>query len=160
MPLAGWLYGVGEAGPARRLPALTIWLVLVVTPALLVAHYANPAEPTAAPVGLGADLGAGNQVLRLPAGTHIPLRIDMDSPILAISPNAGLDMTLTQPVEVALSKGSPDGRYRIGEGNWHSIHDGVLRLRIDRIKPQLGDNLPEVRLHSSFAGPGFKGTRP
>ena len=154
MPLAGWLNArVGDAGLARRLLALAVWLVLVVTPPFLVARYSVTTPPS-------ADAAAGEQVLRLEAGTRVPLRVDLDSSILSVSPRTGLEMTLSQPVEVVLRDGKPDGRYRIGDGHWHEIHDGILSLAIDKITPQLDAGQPEVRAHARFDGTEFKGNTP
>ncbi|MCA1978166.1 MAG: hypothetical protein LDL19_02920 [Thiobacillus sp.] len=161
LPLAGWLNArVDDAGVIRRLAALAIWLAAVIAPPLLTVRYSTTPIPEAAPVALGSPIGTGVQVLRLEAGTRVPLRVDMESPILRVSPRAGLDITLTQPVEVALIDGQPDGRYRIGDGDWHAIHDGVLRLMIDRITPRLNGTAPEVRTHASLDFAQSKGTSP
>lgn len=159
LPLAGWLNAhLGEAGLPRRVVALVFWLAVVATPPLLSARYAYTEAPTGAPASRA--VGVGEEVLRLEAGAHVPLRVDLDSPILNIPPRAGLEMTLNQPVEVALRDGKPDGRYRIGGGAWREIHDGVLRLSIDRIAPRLDGDGPEVRVHADFAGAEFKGDTP
>lgn len=161
LPLAGWLNArLGEAGPARRLPALAAWLVLVVAPPLLVVRYAEIEAPSAAAVPAAAILGRGEEVLRLEAGTPVPLRVDMDSALIAIPPQAGLDFTLLQPMDIALRDGKPDGRYRIGEGAWHSVRDGVLRLSIDRVSPGMASGLPEVRLHGRLERTDIQGTQP
>jgi hypothetical protein len=44
--------------------------------------------------------------------------------------------------------GAPDGRYRIGNGEWREIHDGILQLRIDRLNPRLEAGQPVVRSHA------------
>jgi hypothetical protein len=158
MPLAGWLNAkFGEGGAARGFLALGLWLTVVVTPPLLLTRFSTTSVPMASPTALGTAIAAGEQVLRLPAGSRIPLRVDLDSPLMQVSPQASLDMTLLQPVEVALLDGKPDGRYRLGDGQWHAIHDGVLKLMIDRITPRLDGDAPEVRMHASFDGDEFKG---
>lgn len=160
MPLAGWLDARhGELRLPGRLMALLFWLVMVITPPLLIVHFAETSPPSASPVSAHAA-GTGEQVLRLEAGEAIPLKVDLDSPILSIPPSAGLDMTLSLPVEVALRDGKPDGRYRIGAGKWREIHDGVLRLQIDRIAPALAGQAPEVRLHAVFEDSDLKGNSP
>ena len=149
LPLAGWLNArLGDAGLSRRVAALVVWLTAVTIPPLLSVRY----SPTPAPLP--------GQVLRLEAGARVPLRVDLDSPILSVPPLAGLEMTLTSPVEIALRDGQPDGRYRIGAGVWHEIHDGVLRLGIDRFTPHLDGAAPEVRAHARFDGAEFKGAAP
>jgi hypothetical protein len=161
LPLAGWLNArVDDAGLIRRLAILAIWLAAVVAPPLLIARYSTTPIPTAPLIALGSPIGTGEQVLRLEAGTRVPLRVDMESPILRVSPQAGLDITLTQPVEVVLIDGHPDGRYRIGDGDWHAIHDGVLRLMVDRMTPRLNGTAPEVRAHASFDNAQPKGDTP
>lgn len=159
MPLAGWLNArLGEAGLARRAAALAFWLAVVTIPPLLATQYGHTEAPTHAPTE--RVRGTGDEVLRLEAGRRVPLRVDLESPILGVAPDAGLDMTLSQPVEIALHDGKPDGRYRIGHGDWHEIRDGILRLSIDRIAPRLHGGMPEVRAHAVFDGAEFRGNAP
>ncbi|NTV09329.1 MAG: MFS transporter permease [Zoogloea sp.] len=162
MPLAGWLAArIDHHRLPQRLGALTLWLLLVALPPLLatqLSHAAAPAGPTLAPGDKG--IGLGEQVLRLEAGTRVPLRADLESPILASSPQAGLDLVLSLPVEIALRDGQPDGRYRIADGTWHGIRDGVLRLTIDRLTPRLEDGQPVIRAHARFGGAEFEGDKP
>lgn len=161
LPLAGWLnVRVDDAGSMRRLLALIVWLAVVVTPPLLVSRYSVVPAPTAAPIALGSIVGAGEQVLRLEAGTRVPLRVDMKSPLLSIPSEAELPMTLNRPLEVALRDGKPDGRYRIADGPWHAIHDGVLQLRIDRLSPRVEGDQPVVRAHAEFGGAALEGDTP
>lgn len=149
MPLAGWLgQRTDDCGRAQRFVALLAWLVLVVAPPLLLIRFL----PTPAPA-------AGSEFVHLAAGTRVPLRIDLESPLLTASPLAGIDLVVTQPIDVALTDGKPDGRYRVGDGTWHAIRDGVLHLMIDRITPQLAGEGPEVRMHATFGGSEFEGDR-
>lgn len=107
--------------------------------------------PVASPVPLSAlSVGGGEQVVALPAGTVVPLRVDLDSPLLSAPPSTGLPLTLTQSIEVALRDGQPDGRYRVGGGPWRQVRDGLLSLRIDRIASQLENGKAEVRAHAMF----------
>lgn len=146
MPLAGWLNARwGDAEGGRRLAVLALWLTAVVTPALVASHAIRTSPPGAVRITDPAALGPGEQVLRLEAGSRVPLRLTMDSPILALPEDAALDMTLRLPVEVALRDGKPDGRYRVGDGPWHSIRDGNLRVGVYRLAPGIGAGQPEVR---------------
>lgn len=159
LPLAGWLDArLAGAGWPGRVAALSAWLAAVAAPPLLAVRYPPVAVPKAAPTATVSR--AGEEVLRLPAGQRIPLRVDLDSPILAVAPEARLELTLTQPVEVALVDGEPDGRYRIGGGDWHEVHDGILSLGIDRIAPRLAGDAPELRAHARLGGPEFQGDTP
>ncbi len=160
MPLAGWLNArVGDTRLPGRVAALVFWLIVVATPPLLIARFTHTSAPTANPVAAEL-LGAGEQVLRLEAGDRVPLRVDLDGPILSVPTDAAIEMTLNQPMEIALRDGKPDGRYRIGGGDWHAISDGILRLHIDRMTPTLNGKAPEVRMHAVFDGAEFKGDTP
>lgn len=157
MPLAGWLdMRFAGDGLMRRALALTIWLTLVLAPPLLFARIDHLREPRAVPLQAGDQaLERGEQVLRLPPGSTVSLHVDLDSDLLAVRADDALTLTVLQPVEVALSDGRPDGRYRLGVAKWHAIRDGLLRLKIDRVTPELADSWPAVRLHAEldFAQP-------
>jgi hypothetical protein len=147
MPLAGWLDArVGESGLGRRVAALAVWLVLVVTPALLVVRLHTTSAPEAVTGTVATpDIAAGAKVLHLPAGSRVPLRVDLESDILAIAPDAEMEMTLRLPVDVALRDGRPDGRFRLADGHWHEVREGALSIRIDRLSPGLEHGQPVVR---------------
>lgn len=152
MPLAGWMnVRCDNASSPKRLLALAAWIMLVIGPPLAWARP-GPVEAPGNPVlNLGArGLDHGAKVLRLEPGTAVMLRIDMDSPLLAVPPQSGLATRLVRPLEIALKDGLPDGRYQVGGNGWHSIRDGALTLRIDRIAPRLEDGLPVVRAHAAL----------
>ena len=158
LPLAGWLNAhVDAVSTMRRLLALAIWLVVVTLPPLLISRNAHTPIPAVAPISPDSAVSSGEQVLRLEAGARVPLRVDMDSPLLHVASSAELSMTLAVPVEVALQDGKPDGRYRLDNGQWRTIHDGALQIRIDRLTPQLENNQPVVRAQASFNSAEFKG---
>lgn len=141
LPLAGWLAAQSDDRlPLQRLLYVAVWLALVITPALLVPRWA---ATTVAPPDTATTL-------RLPAGSVVPLRIDLDSPLLRIAPEAGIDLRVTRDLEISLVDGQPDGRYRFGTADWHAIGEGLLTLRIDRVRPQLNAGVPEVRMHGQF----------
>jgi hypothetical protein len=147
LPLAGWLAAKSDAGGRmRRIASVGLWLAAVIAPAFAAARYL----PSAAPPPPGAA------TLKLPAGSTVPLHVDMDSPLLAIAPTDALTMRITRDTEVALTNGQPDGRYRFDGGEWHTVKDGILTLRIDRIQPQVANGAPEVRMHGDFVFHGEK----
>lgn len=142
LPVAGWLAARNDdSSSTRRLGYLVLWLVAVIVPALAAARI----FPSAAPPP------PGTATLKLPAGSTVPLYIDMDSPLLAIAPTDALPMRVLRDTEIALTDGQPDGRYRFDGGDWHAVKDGVLTLRIDKIRPQTTNGMPEVRMHGDFA---------
>jgi hypothetical protein len=150
MPAAALLaHRIEGNGLVKRLMAVILWLALVAGPPLVFVRMASVAPPD-----------AGERVLHLPAGTRVPLRIDLDGPLLAIAPNADAALTLKAPVDVVVADGQPDGRYRVAGGAWHKVHDGVLELSIDRIAPRLAGEAPEVAVHSVVGGRAFEGAAP
>jgi hypothetical protein len=145
LPFAGWLSArTDDSHAGRRILAVALWLAVVITPALAATRLVPTASvptPTTA-------------TLNLPAGTILPLHIDMNSTLVTISPESSVPVRVTRNTEIALTDGQPDGRYRFDQGSWHAIKDGVLYLRIDRIRPKLDAGKPEIRMHGDFA---FKG---
>jgi hypothetical protein len=130
-----------------RALAVVLWLAVVTVPALAATRFL-PAARTPTPA---------TETLRLPAGAVVPMHIDMDSALVTISPEASVPVRVTRATEIALTDGQPDGRYRFDDGSWHAIKDGVLYLRIDRVRPKLDAGKPEIRMHGDFV---FKGEQP
>jgi hypothetical protein len=150
MPVVAWLaQRVDDASMAKRLAGTILWLALVAGPPLAFARLAGTAPPL-----------AGEPVLHLAADTRVPLRIEVEGSLLAVAPGNGAELVLKRPVDVALTDGQPDGRYRIGEGAWHKVRDGVLELSIDRVRPQLAAGKPEVLIHGALGGREFEETVP
>ncbi|MCK9388254.1 MAG: hypothetical protein M0Q22_07650 [Sulfuritalea sp.] len=145
LPFAGWLTArINDNGVGRRALAVALWLAVVIAPALVAARWL---PVVAAP-------SAATATLRLPAGSVVPLHVDMDSTLIAIAPEASLPLRVARDTEVALRDGQPDGRYRFDNGPWHAMQDGALFLRIDRIRPQLSAGKPEIRLRGEFTYKG------
>ncbi len=151
MPLAGWLDARCINAPwPRRALALVTWIALVAGLPLGLARQFLVVPPTAAPTLLAnADMAArGERVVRLAAGTPVAFRLDLDGPVLQLLPNNGLTMSLSEPIDIVLRDGAPDGRYRAGDGEWHSIRDGSMDLRIDRLQARIEQGEPIVRAHA------------
>ncbi|MBI5786764.1 MAG: hypothetical protein HZA64_15035 [Rhodocyclales bacterium] len=147
LPFAGWLAARSDNGGIRlRIAYVTLWLVAVIAAGLIAARMVPSAAPPT----------PATATLKLPAGSAVPLYVDMESPLLAIAPTDALSMRVTRDTEVALTDGQPDGRYRFDGGDWHSVKDGILTLRIDRIRPQVTHGNPTVRMHGDFV---FHGER-
>lgn len=155
MPLAGWVrQRVGESAPwSCRVLGLLAWIALVALPPVVLAQrlpqVATPTGPVVAATQV--QTGAGEQVLRLPAGTPVALTLDLEGPVMSAPGPSRIALKLDRSMEVVLRDGEPDGRYRVGEGGrWHGIHDGVLALRIDRLMPAVVDGQPVVKVHAEF----------
>jgi hypothetical protein len=153
VPMTGWLdVKLARKGPSQCVLALLVWLLMVAGPPLLIGrlNFTDAPDATATEPGT-SSVKTRETVLRLVAGTQVPLRINLEGPLLEIDPTAGLAMTARRQIEIALKDGQPDGRYRVDNSNWQSIRDGILELRIDRMTPQLENGQPVVRAHAVFA---------
>ena len=141
MPFAGWMADreMGTQIPGR-LFALLAWILVVVTPPLWFSHL-----PAA-----NAIPSTNVQIFRLPAGTVVPFKLDIDSTLIHVAPDASLPIILSQPLDVAIRDGIPDGRYRFNHDAWAKVKDGMLSLRVDRLTPKLEDGKPVIRAHAVF----------
>lgn len=145
LPFAGWLSAhIGEGRAGQRMLIVILWLAATVAPALAFMRLIPTPTPNA-------------ETLSLPAGTVVPLRIEMDSALIEIAATATLPVRVKRATEISLANGQPDGRYRFDDGRWHAIRDGILALRIHRIQPQVADGEPEIRLQGNFV---FHGEQP
>jgi hypothetical protein len=145
LPLAGWLTArTDDSRVLRRLAALVTWLAAVIAPALATAQLL-PMRRTPNPA---------TELLTLPAGSTVPLHIDMDSALVAIPSEVSLPMRVTRATQLALTDGQPDGRFRFDDGPWHAVRDGALTLRIDRVQPRITAGHSEIRLHGHLTAQG------
>lgn len=149
MPAAAWLARRDDDSRMKRIGAVVLWLVLVAIPPLVFVRLSDVPAPE-----------AGERVLHLAAGDRVPLRVDLESPLLSAAPSAAIDLRLSVPVDVVLAGGQPDGRYRIADGPWHRMRDGVLQLSIDRIAAQFSAEAAEVRMHAVFRNRETEESRP
>jgi hypothetical protein len=139
LPFAGWLTArTDDSRSGRRAVAVALWLAVVIAPALAATRLA----PTAAAIP--------TETLTLPAGSVVPMYVDLDSALLAIASDSPLPVRISRPTEISLSNGQPDGRYRVDGGDWHTVKEGLLALHIDRIQPKLAAGQPEIRLRGDF----------
>jgi hypothetical protein len=162
MPAAGWLsQRWGDAAAPQRILALLAWLLLVIVPSLAAAHAEQQPVPAAPLRQVNApDLMQGEKVLRLERGSAVDLTLELHSPLIGQAPGAALPLSLSLPVEVALNDGVPDGRYRVADGPWHRVRDGVLNLRIYRVEPRMLNGRPSVQLQASFEAQDLAQARP
>lgn len=153
LPLAGWLASrIDDQRMVPRCLALGAWLAIVVEiPVLLTSAFLTTVAPAAHSIPLANfHPDSGKQVVSLPFGTPISLQIALDSPLLTAPVDKFLPMTLTRSMEIALQNGNPEGRYRIEGDQWANIHDGLLRLRIDRLQPAIENGTAILRAHATF----------
>jgi hypothetical protein len=140
----------GDAGTAQRLGAAGGWLLFVLVPTAASYYFdRNPAQPSWPVVSL-ADYrhgtSSGPQVVRLPAGTQVPLEIQVTGDVLDGVGTAIVPVRLSSPLEVTVSNGRPDGRFRVSEEPWkkalynYRVRDLNLRSTLSR------ERGPEVKV--------------
>jgi hypothetical protein len=147
LPVVGWLiYRPGvKWTTAHRVMVSVLWLALVIAPAS-VAHQLNknvqaPDLPT---VSLQQYMDAsqpnstGSQVVRLPAGTTIPINVDINGDILDGTASGTLVMRLARDLELIIEDNQPQSLFRVGDGQWkhkrynYRIHDFKREIRITK----------------------------
>lgn len=156
MPLAGWLDARYSDAPwPRRALSLAAWIVLVAGIPLGLARQFLVVAPDAAPIALSeaGPPALGERVVRLAAGTPVALHLDLDGPVLKLAANGGLTMSLAETIDIVMQDGLPDGRYRVGEGEWRSARDGSMNLRIDLLRARIENGLPVVRARAVLGTP-------
>lgn len=118
------MLGRGTQWPlAKKLNALGLWLLWVAIPPAL-GYYT--CERIVEPVGPVISLSAfgrqspapAEQIIQIPSGTISPLKIRMQSNLLHTDEQSELPMRLTQPLQISMINGVPDGRFRAGDGEW------------------------------------------
>jgi len=154
LPLAGTLsLRTDGKALAMRHAALAVWLAAVLLAAVLMTSMTRlgARPPESRPVAIGAfHPEPGAQLLLLPAGTVAHIRLDLQSPLLAASPQASLPVTLRQPIVLSTRDGQPDGGYQLSGQTWHQLSEGLLDLRINAIRVALLGQTAELQVHAIF----------
>ncbi len=153
LPLAGWLRSqFNDSHMVPRCIALGVWLIVVAgIPLFVVTPLVAPDTPAASVIPLAMFRPAtGEQVVNIPAGTNVSFKVVLNSSLLALPPGHDLSLVLKHPMDIALRNGKPEGRYRIGAGEWASIRDGLLFLRIEQFSPLIENGKPVIRAHAVF----------
>lgn len=134
LPVLGLLLDhIGNLGRPGRALLTMGWLVLVGLPAVGIHTWerqvATPDGP-ALPLATFRDQGGGDggvSVVRLPAGTTVPVQIKWTGSLVDAE-ETSVPVRLARPVELVLADGEPDGRFRVGEEPWR-LNRYDLRIR-------------------------------
>lgn len=131
-------YKPAHATYGRRLILSAAWLALMLLPAAGVYALAQRGDvPSTPPVALADYLRrpvapSGTEIVRIPAGSSVPTRIEVAADALAGDSSVILPLTLAQPLDIIVRTGVPDGRYRIGMGDWKQIRYNFRVTDIDK----------------------------
>lgn len=124
LPLLAVMLDRGRSRPAwQRAAQSTIWILLVLAPPLAAHRYASGiAMPDAPVVPLETYLRHGTEkgarIVALPAGTAIPVDIELSGDLFGNRPAPLLPLTLAEPVELMTIDGKLTGDMRFPGEPW------------------------------------------
>lgn len=152
LPLLALMLDRGRHRPTLvRLGQILGWLAVVLILPMAIEHRANYQERPELPAVPLADYRAGAAptgeiVVALPAGTAIPVDIELGGDIFAGGPDKPvLPLTLTQPIELLLRDGQPTGDVRFPGEAWQPSRQ-VRWISIPWLKAELSpERGPRVR---------------
>lgn len=126
-PAVGWLFNRSDLrlNMARRVIVSFVWLGIVVAPAIMAyqttKHTLAPDLPILSLqqyMELPAPDTLAAQVVRLPAGTVIPINVQISGDVLEGTTRGTLAMTLSRDLELVISGDILEGRFRVEDGVW------------------------------------------
>ncbi len=124
------------------------WLLCVLIPPLLAQRMANAAVPPDAPVvslEVFRKQPATQQIVVLPAGSTIPVKVEVSGDVFRASNASVLSLVLNGPIEIMVRNGQPTGDWRFPGESWKLARE-IHWINIPWIKadltPQTG---PEIR---------------
>lgn len=124
------------------------WLLCVLIPPLLTQRLASASVPPDAPLVSLEEFRkqpAAQQVVVLPAGSSIPVKVEVSGNVFRASNASVLPLVLNEPLEIMMNNGQPTGDWRFPGESWALAREANW-VRIPWIKaeliPQTG---PEIR---------------
>ena len=123
---------------------ILVWLLIVTLPTFAIYASGSLADgPDAKPVLLEQYMRSEQQIMTeevvtLAAGSTVPVEIELTGDVLEGPEITSLPVLLSQKIDIALTDGKPDGRFRVADGRWKSriynyrIRDFNLTTALDR----------------------------
>lgn len=131
-----------------RLLQSVVWLLCVLIPPLLAQRLANAGVPPDAPVVSLEEFRrqpVPQQVVLLPAGSTIPVKVEVSGDLFRASSASVLPLVLEEPVEIMMSNGQPTGDWRFLGDSWLPARE-THWISIPWIKAELTPQTgPEIR---------------
>ncbi len=139
LPLLAWMLKRKHTRVATRTIFALIWLIVVVGPTALLASFQKEGPPTDQRViGLDDYLAKKElselplSIVRLPAGTLVPVQIDLRSDVFGSPSKTNVPIRLKVDLDVVLRYGKPDGFYRVGDEHWKSMQFNFHIRKLER----------------------------
>ena len=124
------------------------WLLCVLIPPLLAERLGNTMHD--APVVSLNEFykqPTAHQIVALPEGSTIPLRVEVTSDVFRTSRNSILPLILNEPIEIMMNHGQPTGDWRFPGDNWALARDSHW-IRIPWIKAEISPQSgPQINTH-------------
>ena len=108
-----------------RLVFSIIWLSIIALPTYALDQLNQRHAVPVVPIEMlqdylsQTDKKSPTHIVRLPAGTTVPLQVRIHSNVLAQDTSGTISLLLTQPLDLVLENGKPNGQYRVAAGKWN-----------------------------------------
>jgi len=128
-----------------KIGVTTLWLAAVLLPAAAANQLIRPVkQPVGALISLEdfsqrPETRTGEWIVRLPVGTEIPLHLKLSGYAMEPIDRRGPSVQLSQPLDMVFVDGQPDGRFRLGEGDW-KLRRYHSRIHVWRLSPMINDD--------------------
>lgn len=149
LPLLAAMLDRGRERPAwLRLVQSVGWLLCVLIPPLLAQKLVNTGVPPDAPVVSLEEFRkqpTRQQVVALPAGSSIPVKVEVSGNVFRASNESTLPLVLNEPLEIMMNNGQPTGDWRFPGESWALAREAHW-ISIPWIKAELTPQTgPEIR---------------
>ncbi|MFY9260581.1 MAG: hypothetical protein WAO71_08755 [Gallionella sp.] len=149
LPLLALMLDRGrERAAGVRLLQSVAWLLCVLIPPLLAQRLIVASVPPDVPLASLKEFRqqpAAQQIVLLPAGSSIPVKVEVSGNVFRANSEAVLPLELNVPLEIMMSNGQPTGDWRFPGESWALAREANW-IRIPWIKAELTpQNGPEIR---------------
>ena len=142
LPLLAMILDRGKSHSAwRRLRQSMLWLLCVLGPPLFVDRYASAVTVPEAPIVsletfLHQSSVSGPQIVSIPAGTKIPVKVEISGDLFRGGQETVWPLVLANPIEAMMVDGLLSGEFRFAGEDWLRARNS-LWIRIPSLKAQL-----------------------